>query len=57
MKAVLVERKDVVKKSNKEKIEVDKRVFNIKERILIKIFKKTFIKIYKLGITFGFNNK
>ena len=29
----------------------------IKEKIIIHIFRKTFIKIYKLGITFGFNNK
>lgn len=27
------------------------------EKIIIKIFKKTFIKVYKLGVTFGFNNK
>lgn len=27
------------------------------EKIIVTIFKKTFIKVYKLGITFGFNNK
>lgn len=29
----------------------------IRERILFILFRKDFIKIYKLGITFGFNNK
>lgn len=45
MKEILVER-EVVKKLNKESVKVDKKVFNIKERIVIKIFKKTFIKFY-----------
>lgn len=30
---------------------------NWKERIVVKLFAKTFEKVYKLGITFGFNNK
>lgn len=30
---------------------------NWKERIVVKLFKKTFYKMYKIGITFGFNNK
>lgn len=30
---------------------------NWKERIVVKLFAKTFVKVYKLGITFGFNNK
>lgn len=30
---------------------------NLPEKIIVKIFRKTFIKIYKLGITFGYNNK
>ena len=30
---------------------------NWKERIIVKLFAKTFEKVYKLGITFGFNNK
>lgn len=30
---------------------------NWKERIIVKLFAKTFDKVYKLGITFGFNNK
>ena len=30
---------------------------NWKERIFVKLFAKTFEKVYKLGITFGFNNK
>lgn len=30
---------------------------NWRERIIVKLFPRTFIKIYKLGITFGFNNK
>lgn len=28
-----------------------------KERIIVKLFKKTFYKMYKIGIAFGFNNK
>jgi len=39
------------------KIENVIKELNWKEKIIIKIFSKTFIKIYKLGITFGFNNK
>lgn len=27
------------------------------ERIIVKIFVNTFVKVYKLGITFGFNSK
>ena len=30
---------------------------NWRERIVVKLFAKTFEKVYKLGITFGFNNK
>lgn len=30
---------------------------NWKERIVVKLLTKTFEKVYKLGITFGFNNK
>lgn len=30
---------------------------SLKERIVVKLFKKTFYKMYKIGITFGFNNK
>ncbi len=30
---------------------------NWKERIVVKVFRKTFCKIYKLGIAYGFNNK
>ncbi len=30
---------------------------NLRERIVVKLFAKTFIKVYKNGITFGFNNK
>ena len=30
---------------------------NWRERIIVKLFPRTFIKIYKLGITFWFNNK
>ena len=30
---------------------------NLKERIIVRVFAKTFTKVYKLGITFGFNNK
>lgn len=34
-----------------------KNELNWKERIIVRIFKKTFNKMYKLGITYGFNNK
>lgn len=27
------------------------------ERIVVMVFKKIFVKAYKLGITFGFNHK
>lgn len=27
------------------------------EKFVVKIFSKTFIKVYKFGITYGFNNK
>lgn len=27
------------------------------ERVIVRMNKKLFIKIYKIGITFGFNNK
>ncbi len=30
---------------------------NWKERIIVKVFAKTFVKVYKIGITFGFNSK
>lgn len=30
---------------------------NWKERIVIKLFTNTFYKIYKIGITYGFNSK
>ena len=29
----------------------------LKERIVVRIFKRIFIKVYKIGITYGFNNK
>lgn len=45
MKEILVER-EVVKKLNKESVKVNKKVFSLKDRIVIKIFKKTFIKYY-----------
>ena len=28
-----------------------------RERLVVKIFPKTFYKVYKIGVTFGFNNK
>ena len=30
---------------------------NFVEKIIVKLFTKTFIKVYKIGITYGFNNK
>lgn len=27
------------------------------EKIIVRIFKKQFVRVYKLGINFGFNNK
>lgn len=43
-------KKDVVKD------EVLKEL-NFVEKIIVKLFTKTFIKVYKIGITYGFNNK
>lgn len=37
-------------------MEIEKDL-NWKERIVVRMFKKSFIKVYKLGITYGFNNK
>lgn len=42
--------KDIVK-------DVVVKKLNFVEKIIVKVFRKTFIKIYKLGITFGYNNK
>jgi len=36
--------------------EVRKRL-DWKGKIIVKVFPKTFVKIYKIGITFGYNNK
>lgn len=33
------------------------RELNWRERIIVKLFKKTFYKMYKIGVTFGFNSK
>ena len=41
----------------KEILEKIKIGCTMQERILIHIFRKTFIKIFKIGITWGFNNK
>lgn len=27
------------------------------EKIIVRIFRKLFIKVYKIGISFGYNNK
>lgn len=27
------------------------------EKIVVRMFKKVFVKIYKIGISFGYNNK
>ena len=48
-------KKDVTKKIAKE-IEKDMKG-GICNKIFFKLFKKKIIKIYKLGITYGFNNK
>lgn len=48
-----------MKKRNVEE-DVLKEILNdcsFYERIIIKIFNKEFVKVFKLGITFGFNNK
>lgn len=34
-----------------------KNELNWKEKIIMRIFSKTFLKVFKIGITFGFNNK
>lgn len=41
----------------KEILEEIKIGCTIKEKIVIHIFRKTFIKIFKIGVTWGFNNK
>lgn len=40
-------------------MEIEKltKKLNLYERVILKIHKRLFMKIYKLGITFGFNNK
>ena len=43
-------KKDVVK-------DVVLKELNFVEKIIVKLFTKTFIKVYKIGITYGFNNK
>lgn len=43
-------------KKNVVKEEVLKEL-NFVEKIIVKLFTKTFIKVYKIGITYGFNNK
>ena len=39
-----------------EKEEVLKEL-NFVEKIIVKLFTKTFAKVYKIGITYGFNSK
>ena len=34
-----------------------KKELNFRERIIVKLFGKTFYKVYKIGITYGFNNR
>lgn len=34
-----------------------KKKLSWKEKIVFKFFEKVFYKVYKLGITYGFNNK
>ncbi len=41
----------------KEFVEEIMRECNWKEKIIIKVFFKLFVKVYKIGITYGFNNK
>ena len=38
-------------------LEEIKKELNWRERIIVKLFKKTFYKMYKIGVTFGFNSK
>ncbi len=37
--------------------DVVEKELNFVEKIIVKVFRRTFIKIYKIGITYGFNNK
>lgn len=46
-----------MKKENVLLIKEIMQNLNWKERIIVKIFRNIFIKIYKIGITYGFNNK
>ncbi len=41
----------------KEIVEEIMKECNWKEKIIVKLFAKLIIKIYKVGITYGFNNK
>ena len=34
-----------------------KKNLNWKEKIVFRLFEELFYKVYKLGITYGFNNK
>lgn len=46
-----------MKEENEEIIEKILERCNFREKIVVKLGKKILIKAYKLGITFGFNNK
>lgn len=37
--------------------EIMRECENWKERLVVKMFTRLFVKVYKMGITFGFNNK
>lgn len=46
-----------MKKENEESIEKILKECNWYERIIVKKNRKLIKKVYKIGITFGFNNK
>ena len=46
-----------MKKENEMIIEEILKKFNLRERIILKRNKELMLKVYKIGITFGFNNK
>ncbi len=46
-----------MKKENEMIIEEILKKCNLRERIILKRNKELMLKVYKIGITFGFNNK
>lgn len=52
-----IEKREVIFMEKDVVVEEVKKGLNWKERIIVFVFKKFCVKLYKNGITFGFNNK